>query len=501
MEAYIDKSTYLEYLNCPKNIWLKMRRPELLELFELSEFEKNLSKTGKLVEELAAKMFPQGEAIKRFGEQMISATRRHMEQKTPVLLQPTFLWEDFLCRCDILVYDAANDAWNLQEIKATNSFEGHAKEIDFMEDVTFQAAILTRLGIKLGKIFLVHLNKDYVRGEELELNELFISEDIADEVFKKIPATWKKMRQTRQDLLNRQEEEVVCQCLYLGRSAQCTTFKYSHPEVPDYSVHDLYRIGLSPKKLLQLVRGKTFDLKNIPRDFSLSDIQQNQLRVYLEQRPLLNRVGLKAELDKLVYPLYFLDFESYASAIPLWPGFSPYQQIPFQFSLYVASKPGAEPEEYGYLHEGDFDPSVAMIEELKEFIGPIGSIIVWNKSFESKIHTELAVRHPEHRKFLDDLNFRIFDLMDIFRKQIYVHPDARGKNSLKSVLPALVPELSYKNLEIQEGATACQRWFEMVFGQELVPSEKEKIVADLLKYCSLDTYAMYAIWKHLREKI
>ena len=195
-------------------------------------------------------------------------------------------------------------------------------------------------------------------------------------------------------------------------------------------------------------------------------------------------------------------FKSEIMAKKTWKSFkqlTPYQQIPFQFSLHIIEKPGAKPEEYGYLHEGDFDPSESIIEELKELVSSKGSIIVWNKSFESKIHAELAVRHPEHKDFLVDLNFRIFDLMDIFRKQIYVHPDTRGKNSLKNVLPALVPGLSYKDLEIQEGATACQRWYDMVFGNSLVPSEKEKILDDLLKYCSLDTYAMYAIWKHLRE--
>lgn len=499
MDAYIDKSTYLEYLNCPKNTWLKLHKPELLELFELSEFEKNLSKTGRLVEELAGKMFPQGEAIKRFGEQAIPETYRHIEQKTPVLLQPTFLFENFLCRCDILVYDAASDSWNLHEIKAINSLEGHAKEVDFMEDAAFQAAILKKLEIKLGKIFIVHLDKEYVRGDELELDKLFVYEDVTDKVLKKIPETWKKMLEARKDLLDGEEAGVTCQCHYLGRSAQCTTFKYSHPDVPDYSVHDLNRIGLSRKKLAQLVKGKVFDLKDIPKNFPLSDIQRNQLRVYLEQKPMLNNPALQAELAKLVYPLYFLDYESYASAIPMFKGFSPYQQIPFQFSLHIVKKSGAKFEDYGYLHEGDFDPSLTIIKELEELIGPSGSIIVWNKGFESKIHTELAVRHPGHKEFLDDLNLRIFDLMDIFRKQIYVHPDARGKNSIKNVLPALVPNLSYKDLEIQEGATACLRWYEMVFGQSLVPSEKEKISTDLLNYCSLDTYAMYAIWKHLYE--
>ena len=127
-------------------------------------------------------------------------------------------------------------------------------------------------------------------------------------------------------------------------------------------------------------------------------------------------------------------------------------------------------------------------------LGPTGSIIVWNKKFECKINEELARRLPAVRTFIDGVNSRVYDLMDIFTKQYHVHKDFQGSTSIKAILPVLVPELSYKKLGIQEGGTASQKWTEMTTGAISQP-EKDLIAHNLREYCKLDTFAMYAIFK------
>jgi hypothetical protein len=501
---FIDKTTYLAYCQCPKNAWLKVNKPELHGLFELSEFEKSLSIMGHEVEMMAQKLFPNGVLIKSFekdavGKDAADVTRQHIDHKTPVLFQPTFVFDGFLARSDILTYDAISDSWNLYEIKASNSLKD-TNEVDFIEDACFQAVIIRNLGIKLAKIFIIHLNKEYVRGDELDIKQLFITEDITKQVLEKERETWKKMNQAKKDIFEKSEQELTCQCIYAGRSAHCTTFAYSHPEVPAYSVHDLARIGSSKKTLRLLIDDGIYDLNDIPPDFHLTEIQSNQLAVYQTNQPIIDLGAIKKELKDLQYPLYFLDYETYASAIPLFKGFHPFQHIPFQFSLHVINGPSDETDNFEYLHQDNSDPSDMIIGELRSLIGPKGSIIVWNKSFEQSINAQLAERNPRHKEFLDDINGRIYDLMDIFKKQFYVHPDFHGKTSIKKILPVLVPESSYKDLEIREGATASQKWYEMIFG-DLVPTEKEKILKDLMDYCGQDTYAMYVIWKFLMDMI
>ena len=97
---------------------------------------------------------------------------------------------------------------------------------------------------------------------------------------------------------------------------------------------------------------------------------------------------------------------------------------------------------------------------------------------------------------MESINKRIYDLMDVFSKQYYVHKHFKGSTSIKCVLPVLVPELSYKDLHIQEGGTASQSWDKIALGSAS-KAEKEQIAKDLLAYCELDTYAMYAIWREL----
>ena len=220
----------------------------------------------------------------------------------------------------------------------------------------------------------------------------------------------------------------------------------------------------------------------------------------MQNKILLDKFNVKQELDTFNFPLYFLDYETFPCAIPRFDGFSPYQQIPFQYSLYVLETPQAEPKHFEFIFTKNADPSLDFLKSLQENIGDNGAIIVWNKKFECKINEELAVRNPDYKLFIEDVNAKVYDLMDIFGKQFYVHKDFKGKISIKNVLPVLVPELSYKDLEIQEGGAASQKWNEMV--QDGVSQEaKQKIIQDLKTYCGLDTYAMYAIWKYLYELV
>lgn len=495
---FITKTIYLEYLNCSKNIWLKLHKPELAPMFELSDFAKSLTASGELVELWARKLFPNGVLISEFGQAAQKITEQYLKDKKPVIFQSTFIKDQFLVKNDVLEYDKDNDCWNLYEIKGTNTLDENSSEIDHVEDATFQYIVLSDLDIKMGRVYIIHLNKDYVRDDEINIADLFIKEEISDQVLERISSTRIKMSQAVECLYQDDEKVPECSCLYQGRSKHCATFSYSHPEVPQYSVHDLSRIGNSKKRLAELIDSGILNINDIPEEFKLSDNQKNQVDVYKNQRAIIDSLAIKKELDSLVYPLYFFDYETYPSAIPLFKGFKPFQHIPFQFSLHVLNSPGAELEHFEYLHLEATDPSENIINYLKKTIGQVGSVIVWSKKFEKGRNEELAERSPDNNVFLNNLNERIYDLMEIFQKQMYVHPGFEGRVSIKKVLPVLVPELSYKNLEIQQGAAAMDAWFKNIFNSKS-EEEKKKTAKNLLTYCSLDTYAMYAIWKVLMK--
>ena len=456
---------------------------------------------GNEVEEEAHKLsiFSGGIEVLERGEEAVEKTRELMDARTPCIFQATFIEDGFIARNDALVWDAKNSCWDLYEIKGTNSLKDNGNDHNHIDDLTFQASVLARADVPMGKYFLVHLNKDYVRFGALDIEELFLIEDQTEAVTAGLAIIEEQMKTSREYLNNKKEPAGGCECIYNGRSRHCTTFKYSNPEVPDYSVHDISRIGLSKKKLATLVDGKIYDMLDIPDGMELSDVQVNQIAVHRRQKSIIDKEGISEEIKELKFPLYFFDYETYAPAIPAFDGFHPYQRIPFQFSLHILEKPGEKMIHKEYLHEERSDPSAKVAELLNEWIGTTGTVIAWNKSFEAGVNKELGERMPLHKATMERINNMLYDLMDVFKKQHYVHPKFKGSTSIKKVLPALV-DLSYDSLVIKEGGQASNSWWEMT-ATKTSPETSKHISKHLKVYCGQDTYAMYAIWEELYKMI
>lgn len=496
----ISKTIFLDYVFCPKNTWLKLHKPELLEKFELSAFEQNLMEQGNEVEAYARNLFPGGIEVVERGELAVEETVRFMTARVPAIFQATFIVDGFIARNDALVWDKENGCWDLYEIKGTNSLKEGGTDHNHIDDLTFQASVLNRADIAVGRYFLVHLNKDYVRFGGINIDELFVIEEQTEKVLAGLPLVEEQMKTAKEYLNNKKEPMGGCECIYNGRSRHCTTFTYTNPEVPKYSVHDISRIGASKKKLASLVESKIFELEDVPEDLELSDIQVNQIAVHRKQKSMIDLEGISEEIKGLKFPLYFFDYETYAPAVPVFDGYRPYQRIPFQFSLHVLEKPDGNMTHIEYLHEELSDPSPHVAKLLEEHIGVVGSVITWNKSFEAGVNRELGARMPEYKATMDRVNSLLYDLMDVFKKQHYVHPEFKGSTSIKKVLPALVPELSYKDLGIKEGGQASNSWWEML-APGTTPERSTEISKNLKIYCGLDTYAMYAIWDKLYKML
>jgi hypothetical protein len=500
MQSNLSKTNFLDFLFCSKNLWLKLHKPDLLSKFALSDYEQHLADEGNEVEAVARALFPGGIEVRQYGQEACNETTKLLTGKVPAIFQATFITEGFLARSDVLKYDAASDSWYLYEIKGTSSVHESGGNRNHLDDLAFQQSVLMRAGVKVTKTFVVHLNGDYVRQGELSIDQLFTTEEVTDKVLARLAIVEIQM-ETALDYLAKNEEPIGgCECINRGRSNHCTTFQYSNPHVPLYSVHDLSRIGASKKKLLWLVENNIFDLHDIPQEgVELSDIQTNQVKVHTRGTSIINVEGIQEELAPLTFPLYFLDYETFAPAIPLFNGYGSFDKVPFQFSLHILRKLGEEPEHIEYLHMEQSDPTEAVLKLLVEHILPEGTIIAWNKSFEMDVHRRMANRMPEYSAVIERMNGMFYDLKDVFHKQHYVHPEFKGSTSIKYVLPALVPSLQYKELSIHGGAQASDAWWTMLGSSDQF--EKDTIAKDLKTYCCLDTYAMYAIWKHLNDLI
>ena len=222
-----------------------------------------------------------------------------------------------------------------------------------------------------------------------------------------------------------------------------------------------------------------------------------QVKSELKNETSIDKEAIQEFVNKLNYPIYHLDFETFGLAIPVFNGSRPYQQIVFQYSLHIENKKGnLEHKEYLAEIEGE-DPRTKFITQLIQDCGKKGDILVYNIGFERGKLFDLIEFSPEHKIAISKIVDRLKDLMIPFRDRMYYTPSMHGSYSIKKVLPALVPNLSYKDLNINEGSTASNTFSQIVngtFDGDLIQTRK-----DLLAYCKLDTFAMVKILEVLKQ--
>ena len=272
-------------------------------------------------------------------------------------------------------------------------------------------------------------------------------------------------------------DPVVCEFFY-----HC-----NHPKPDDY-------IGYIPRlhasAMEQLEQRGVESIHDIPADFELSEFQRRVCTAMQTGQPWFSE-ELKTEFESLSYPLYFMDFETVNPAIPRFVGMHPYDHIPFQFSVHVQQEPGAAPKHFEFLAMDNGDPRPAFISSLCEALGERGSIVVYNEQFESQRLRELAGWLPEYTQRIRDIQRRLWDLLPVIRNHVY-HPAFGGSFSLKAVLPALVPEMTYEGMEVANGQAAGLAW-EATISTNCSDIERQAKRKGLRDYCGQDTIALLKV--------
>jgi len=491
----LSKTDFIEYLKCDKNFWLKKRRPDLFVEEELSDYEKRLITQGGEVEKVARRVFPDGVLVEGSLKERVERTKKLIKEKKAPLYHAAFLTDEGLfAEVDILDYDQAEGGWIVYEVKSSTKIK-EGWDSYHIRDVGFQKEVLQETGLEFADLFIMHVNKNYVRRGDIDPVKLFTIEKVTARVDKfNLEAEMGRAL----ELLNKENVDIsFCDCLYkTSRRKHCSSFEVLNSRVPERSVHEISRI--TQDKLESLIERGILDIRDVPDDFDLTPKQRDQVELARRDEPKINKAVIKRRLENLEYPLYFLDYETYSSAIPILDGFSPSDHLPFQVSIHVLKEKG-DLSHHMYLAESLKTAEKGLIEFMKEVVGQKGNLISWYKSFENNRNKEMAERHPEEKEFLTDLNKRTFDLMKPFTKN-YSHPDFNGSASLKKVLPVMVPELSYEGLGVQDGTDAMEAWRKLIF-KDLSDTEYEKTKEDLIKYSTLDTLSMVEIFDKLMNEV
>lgn len=470
----LSKTDFIQFLNCPKSLWLLKHRPDVYPHGDFSDFMKKIAAEGYEVEEQVHAHLDAQPDASTYSSQAIFQTDNGLYAKADV------------------VRDNGDGTINIYEVKSSTSVKKDQKH-NQIKDAAFQKIVAEETGAKVAKVFIVHLNKEYVREGEIEPVELLVFADVTDEVGQVEDETREEIGDALGMLSVPEIDESSCSCLTKTRSNHCDSFDHFNPGVPKPSVYDLPRISKS--KLSKFVSDGRLDLD----DIGLDDVTEKQAFVVKSahlREPLIDQAELSRFYSQATYPVYFLDYETYSSALPLINGASPQAPIPFQYSLHIKRTPDdTELVHVEYLAEQAEMP-LGMIEHMQDHIGPKGSVVSWHASFENTQNRNMAKLYPAKAKFLTDLIDRTLDLENLF-KSGYVDIAFGGSSSIKKVLPVIAPDLTYEDMEVASGTEAMEAWARLISMPD--GPERRELREVMLEYCKLDTYAMVRIFEEIER--
>jgi hypothetical protein len=275
----------------------------------------------------------------------------------------------------------------------------------------------------------------------------------------------------------------------------CSLIPYCWDDLPDDDVTQLHRAG---RKAFAFMDEGIFRIRDVP-DTKLTANQRIQKDSVVSRRAQVDADAVRRWLDGLSYPLWFLDFETMAPAVPPFPGTHPYQQIPFQFSLHAQESPDSELRHHEFLHIDAGDPRPCLVRALMDTLGPEGSVLAWNMDFERLVLADLAHDYPRHAGRLAGIAERMVDLAHPWLTFAVHHHAQQGSTSLKAVLPT-VTDLAYDDMTIRSGAAATHA-YEAIMTAAAPPTEREAVFTELRRYCKLDTLALVEILSWLRRQL
>ena len=456
----LSKSLYIRGLQCEKSLWLKKKKPEVLQAPD--DGAQAVFDTGTSVGELACELFRGGERIEytgNFSSQM-AKTKELMGHSTKIIYEATFCFDGILVMVDIL--RIGKDGLIINEVKSSTS----VKEV-YIDDASIQYYVISSLGYKVSAINIIHIDNSYVRGEKLELDKFFHTEDVTEQVKQKqadIPQILSKF----DEILSKDIEPEIDIGVQCANPYPCDAWEYCWREqrgIPEYSIFDIS--GLRSKKKFELYKSGIVKFEDIKELDKFNASQQIQIRSELSGEQVIDKEAIKEFLNTLSYPLYHLDFETFQQAVPEFVGLSPYEQIPFQFSIHKDDGKG-NLEHFEFLAEVGADPRYELALNLIKFIPQDACVLAYNMSFEKRVIRRLAEIYPQVSNELMAIHDNIKDLMAPFASKSYYHPKMRGSYSIKYVLPALVPEFesAYKDLNlIHHGGEAMQAYEAMAYCQ------------------------------------
>lgn len=485
----LSKSTYLRALQCHKSLYLYKNYIYLRD--KLTGEQRFKFSRGHNVGKVAQRLFPGGVDASGMLKAAEAAenTASLISEGKKVLYEAAFRYNRVFAATDILVKE--DDEWAAYEVKSAARVTQNN-----LQDASLQYYVLKGNGLPVKDFFMVLLDQSYIKQGALEPEKLFKKVSVLEQVIKNQPVIEESIRLALEMLEKNEMPDVPV-------GAHCFepyTCDFKGQCWQESSKSPVFSLGNMPRRDQFEMFEKGFKtIADVPADFPLTQEQRIQVEAIKSGRPLIKLNELSRFIKSISYPLHFMDFESMMPAIPLFNGTSPFQNLPFQYSVHYIKDLNAKPLHFHFLAEAGADPRKAFIENLLKHIGPEGDILVYNADAERKTLNALKNDFPVFKDKIEAIIARVKDLALPFLKYWYYHPAMKGSTSVKNVLPALAPGLDYSGLEINSGNAASIAFESLQHESDMFKIEETR--EQLLSYCKMDTYALVVIWKKLNEEL
>ncbi len=483
----ISKSEYLTGLYCPKALWLQRNRKDLLGEPDIgSQYRFDVGKDiGEKIKEYLGPGFES--KLKHYDiEKAAEETFEKIEKGCKLIYEGTAIHSrsKAYARADVLIGDE-DDQWELIEVKSSTG-----KKPYHIDDLSFQYMVFKNNGLNIKSISVMHLNKTYALEKNIKNISLFKKSDVTKEVTERQIQT----EDMSQRIINKCFSKEAPIVEFGLPCKHCEFFEHCWKNIPRYNIYNVFNSSKADRVYKKNQSAKI-------EDISLEDLPSGKKRVdvnsYLLGKTYTDKVSIRKFVNGLEFPLFFLDFETFSPAIPLFEKANPYNHIPFQFSLHIQRKEVGQLLHNEFLHKERSDPRRNFAETLLKYTESKGSILVYNKNFEMNIIKSLGNIFPDLKSDLLYLNTRMIDLLLPFRSRWLYSPKQEGSSSLKKVLPAFTDQ-GYSDLNISDGLEASIK-YEKFFNNLLDENEIEEFWKNVLEYCRYDTTAMVDVLKILKS--
>jgi hypothetical protein len=482
-KAILSKSTFVRGLQCSKSLYLHKNNYDLKD--PLSSTRQAIFSRGNSVGLLAQKLFPGGKdasPCERFNySEALAKTQSFLNEGCQVIYEAAFQFNGLYVALDILVKH--NSKWIAYEVKSSAKITA-----TYILDAAVQYYVISQSGIELSDIQLVYVNTAYIKEKIIDPAKFFTQISVLEKVVEKQLMVGQKIEELKQVLKATSAPDIQigehCHSPYT-----CDFIGTCRGPLNENSI--FYFNGISRQQQYQWYLNGIKNIENIPSDFSLNAEQKIQFDASKNKLVIINQDALSLFLNQLVYPLYFLDFELFMPAIPLYEGTSPYEHIPFLYSVHQKLDKKAKPEHFYFLAETGSNPMKQFVHKLLSDLGEVGDILVFDTTHEKRILAKAASLFPEYKQALAAIVERFKDLSEPFQKKQYYRKEMKGSYSMKSLLPALVHDLDFDNLRIKNGVSALAAFENLQNESDLF--QAQEIREALVEYCKMDTFGLVKI--------